>query len=198
MKKLLFLVLLFFTISKSYCCSCATKPSVKMDWENANEVFIGKIIKVDSMHFGNNGAKIYSYTVEVVKSFKQEFHETRTLRTIISQDSASCDFMFEVGEDYLIYAKSDSRTLATSLCSRTNIIKFIEESEFQELEKLYKEYASDTNEMREMGDNNSYQVELVKKEVEKRLDNQRLIIYGLSGIIVLLLVMVLIMRKRKD
>lgn len=199
MRKMLFLVLLFFTIYEGYSCSCASKPPVKTNWERANEVFIGRIIKVDSTHFGNNGAMIYSYTVRIVKSFKEEFQETRDLRTIISQDSASCNYIFNVGKEYLIYAKSDSNTLASSICSRTNLIEFVEEGEFLELEKLDKEYVSDTSAIRiiNMENNISYQVELVKKDLEEKLENQRLIIYVLSGVLVFLLIVLLIVRKTK-
>ena len=200
MKRILFLTLLLFTITMSYSCTCAEKPSIKDNWEGANEVFIGKIVKVDSLHFGNNGAKIFSYTVKILKSFKEEFYNTRELRTIIGQDGGSCDFIFNVGEEYLIYAKSESQTLACSLCSRTRSIKKIENEEFEELERLHKEYSSNTSLVRtvRLENNTSYQVELVKKPLEEKIRKQNLLISFLSMTVIILFALILILRKRKN
>ena len=200
MKKIFFLTLLLFSITISYSCTCGEMPSIKDNWEGANEVFIGKIIKVDSLHYGNNGAKIFSYTVKILKSFKEEFYNTRELRTIIGQDGGSCDFIFNLGEEYLIYAKSESQTLACSLCSRTRSIKKIENEEFKELERLHKEYSSNTSLVSTIRfeNNISYQVELVKRPLEKKIKKQNMVIVFLSMSVIILFALILILRKRKN
>src|SRR5437868_6494534 len=97
MNRILIFIFLFFA-TNAYPCDCAEKPSIEVNWENANEVFKGKIIKVDSLLYGNNGVKIHTYTVEILKSFKQDFFKGREFRTILSRDGGSSDFMFEVGK----------------------------------------------------------------------------------------------------
>ena len=136
-KNILSFLLLIFSTSKSNACSCSTKPTVKVNWEGANEIFNGKIIKVDSILFGNNGAKVYSYTVKILKSFKKDFYIDREFRTILGQDGSNCDYMFEVDKEYLIYAKEDNQTLSCSICSRTNLFEDVEKDEIQTLQKLY-------------------------------------------------------------
>ncbi|MEZ7499243.1 hypothetical protein QO200_10895 [Flavobacterium sp. Arc3] len=200
MRKIFIFIIIFFATQKSYSCSCTERPSVKVNWEKANEVFIGKIVKIDTLLYGNHGIKIHSYTVEILKSFKQNFYKDKKFRTILSQDEASCDFMFELGTEYLIYAKTDSQTLACSICSRTNTLKNIESSEMQELEKIFQIYKSNRSGVNtiKFENNTSYQVGLVKNSFEEKIKSQKLIIYLLSGIIILLIVVVLIFRKRKS
>jgi hypothetical protein len=187
-------------VHKGYSCSCVEKPSVKVNWERANEVFTGKIVKIDTLLYGNNGAKIHSYTVVILKSFKQDLYKGRQFRTILSQDEASCDFMFELGKEYLIYAKTESQTLACSICSRTNILKNIESTEIQKLEKLYQVYKSDTSGFTtiRLENNTTYQIGLVKNSFDQKIKSQNLIIYVLSGIIFLLIIVMYMIRKRKN
>jgi hypothetical protein len=200
MKKIMLLFLLLFSISKNYSCECSEKPSIKKNWKSSDEVFIGKIMNVDTMLYGNNGAKIYSYIVRINKSFKEEFFKTREYRTIISQDEAGCDFMFEIGKEYLIYAKTDNQTLACSICSRTNFIENIEKEELKELEVLQKEYFANSNDLRilKVENNLSYQIGLVKNSFEEKTKKKNLIIYGLLVLIIFLISFILMTRKRKN
>jgi hypothetical protein len=200
MKKLLILIFLFSTGLKSYSCDCSERPSIKVSWESANEVFTGKIIKVDTLLYGNNGAKIHSYTIELIKSFKQDFYNDREFRTVLSQSGASCDFMFELGKVYLIYAKTESQTLACSICSRTNLIQNIGDDEIKTLQNLYKIYTSDTSGVRtiKLESNTSYQIDLVKNSFEEKLKSKDQIIYILSSGIILLIIMTIIIAKRKS
>lgn len=200
MMKTLIFIFLLFAINETYSCSCAGKPPVKENWDYSSEVFKGKVIKVDTLLYGNNGAKIYSYTIQIFKSFKEDFYKGRELRTIISQSGAACDFMFDVGKEYLIYAKAESQTLTCSLCSRTNLMSNISNDEIQLLEKLHKEYLAASNELKivRFENNAMYQANLVKSVYEERIEKQVLIIYLFSAIIILLTITVLIIRKRKN
>ncbi|UQD56773.1 hypothetical protein [Flavobacterium sp. K5-23] len=200
MNKLLILILFLFTSLKSYSCDCSGFPNVSKNWESANEVFTGEIIKVDSLLYGNNGAKIYSFTVKILKSYKSEIYKGRELRTILSQSSASCDFMFQLGKVYLIYAKRESQTLACSICSRTNILKNVEKEEIQTLEKLHEQYKSEISGVRsiKLENNISYQIGLVKNSFEEKVKSKDQIIYILLGLIILLIIIAIILTKRNN
>lgn len=201
MNKLTVLIIFLFCGFKSYSCDCAELPTVATNWESASEVFTGEIIKVDTLLYGNNGAKIYSYTCRILKSYKSEIYPGRELRTILSQNSASCDFMFQIGKTYLIYAKAESQTLASSICSRTNILENVEKEELQTLEKLYYEYKSDTSGVRiiKFENNISYQIGLVENAYQEKLKSKEKMIYILLSLITVLLVIVVIMLlKRKN
>lgn len=200
MNKLLVLLLLFISL-KSYSCSCAGVPAINKNWDSANEIFIGEITKVDTLLYGNNGEKIYSYTCRILKSFKSEIYPTREFRTILSQSSASCDFMFQIGKTYLIYAKEESQTLACSICSRTNLLENVEKEELQTLEELYQEYKSDINGVRtiKFENNISYQIGLVENAYQEKLKSKEKTIYILLSLITVLIVLVVILLlKRKN
>lgn len=66
MNKLIIAIIFLFCGIKSYSCECSERGTISKNWEGANEVFTGKIIKVDSLLYGNNGAKIYSFTVKII------------------------------------------------------------------------------------------------------------------------------------
>ena len=202
MNKLIVLIIFLFFGLKSYSCECSAFPTIEKNWEAANVVFTGKIIKVDSLLYGNNGVKIYSFTVKIIKSYKSEIFPERELRTVISQSSASCDFMFTLGEVYLIYAKEESQTLACSICSRTNKLKNIEKEEIQTLEKLYSKYLSDNSEVRtiRLENNTEYQIGLVKNSFEEKLKMNEKIIYGLLflNISLIIIIIIITLRRRKN
>jgi len=200
MKKLLIIFLLFINL-KGYSCSCAGIPSINKNWESADEIFTGEIIKVDSLLYGNNGVKIYSFTCKVLKSYKSEIYPGREFRTILGQSSVSCDFMFQLGKVYLIYAKEESQTLACSICSRTNILENVEKEELKTLENLYKEYKSDTSGVRikKFENNISYQIGLVESAHQEKLKSKEKTIYILISLIAVLLIFIMIMLlKRKN
>lgn len=194
------LILLFFISIKSYSCSCAGVPEITKNWESANEVFTGEIIKVDTLLYGNNGAKIYSYICRILTSYKSEIYPDREFRTILSQSSAGCDFMFQIGKTYLIYAKAESQTLACSICSRSNMLENVKQEELQTLQRLYKEYKLDASGIKIMKfeNNTSYQIGLLKNVYQEKLKSKEKTIYLLLSLLTVLLVIVLIMLlKRK-
>lgn len=199
MNKLIIAIIFLFYGVKSYSCECSELGTVIKNWEGASDVFTGKIIKVDSLLYGNNGAKIYSFTVKIIKSYKSGFFPGRELRTIISQSSASCDYMFSLGEVYLIYAKEESKTLACSICSRTNKLKNVEKVEIQTLEKLYSKYLSGNSEVQtiRLENNIEYQIGLVKNSFEEKLKMKEKIIYGLLFLNILLVIIIIIIKSRR-
>lgn len=199
MNKRLLILLLFISL-KTYSCSCDVIPPINKNWESADEIFTGEIIKVDSLLYGNNGAKIYAFTCKVLKSYKSEIYPGREFRTVLGQSSASCDFIFQVGKVYLIYAKEESQTLACSICSRTNLLEKVEKEELETLKKLYEEYKSDTSGVRiiKLGNNISYQIGLVESAYQEKVKSAKKIIYillGLEGVLVLIIFIMSLKRK---
>ena len=174
------------TLTKAYSCDCSDKPSIKKNRESADQVFIGKVIKVDSLLYGSYGEKVYSFTVKIKKSFKGEIYEGRDYRTILYVDTAACDFVFGIGYEYLIYAKGDGNALSCSLCSRTDLLNNVSQDELTSLIDLQKE--SSKNEIRiiKFQNNIQYQIDLVKNSFEEKLKRKDLIIYILSGLCIAL------------
>jgi hypothetical protein len=202
MNKFIVLIIFLFFGFKSYPCDCSGVPTVAKNWESASDVFKGEILKVDSLLYGNNGAKIYSFTVKILKPYKLEVFQGRELRTIISQSSSSCDFLFQVGKVYLIYAKEESQTLACSICSRTTKLENVKKEEIETLEKLYSKYQSDTTGVRiiKLESNTEYQIGLVKNSFEDKLKIKEQIIFGLLVLISLFIIIIIVitLQKRKN
>lgn len=199
MKKLFLLLLLSLVVPNSYSCDCSEKPSIEKNWELASEIFTARIIKVDSLLYGIYGEKVYSFTITINKSYKGEVFGERKNRTILFADSGSCDFSFLVGEEYLIYAKSNSYTLNCSICSRTNLLGNVDEKEFLTLENLHKNYINNKGEARiiKFQNNIQYQIALVKNSFDEKLKTKDKIIYGLSLLSFLLFILLIIIVKRK-
>lgn len=201
MKKIFLLLFLTLTTSSVYSCDCDDKPSVEKNWDLANQVFIGEIVKVDSLLYDDYGGKLYSFTVKIKKSFKQEIYPNRDYRSILHIDTGACDFIFSVGQEYLIYAKSNDKVLNCSLCSRTDFLKNISEDEIITLNKLQKQYIKEKNEIKIIKFQNSieYQSDLIKNSFEESLKRKNLLIYILSSITIVFLVIILILliKRRK-
>lgn len=199
MKQLFLILFISFFTSNVYCCDCAEKPSIKKNWEIASQVFIGKIVKVDSLLYGSYGEKVYSFTVRIKKSYKGFFYPGRDYRTILYIDTAGCDFIFDVGHEYLIYAKEDSKMLNCSLCSRTNLLNNISEEELNGLADLQKEDLKKRNEITiiKFQNNTEYQIDLVKNSFEESLKRKDLLIYVLSGTSIFLLIIITFLIKKK-
>lgn len=201
MKQLFLIVFISFFTSNVYCCDCAEKPSIKKNWESASQVFIGKIVKVDSLLYGGYGEKVYSFTIKIKKSYKGDIYSGRDYRSILYVDYAACDFPFVIGAEYLIYAKQDNWVLYCSLCSRTNLLNDVSQVELNALADLQKEDLKNRNEIRIIKPQNNieYQIDLVKNSFEESLKRKDLIIYVLSGalILIILIILILLVKRRK-
>ncbi|MDQ8011844.1 MAG: hypothetical protein REI96_05315 [Flavobacterium nitrogenifigens] len=64
-RKVLFVLFLFLMSSEVYCCDCSEKSSIGENWEKASQVFVGKVVKVDSSLYSEYGQKMYSYTIKI-------------------------------------------------------------------------------------------------------------------------------------
>lgn len=203
MKKVFLLVFLSLITSNGYCCECSEKPSIEKNWELADQIFIGKVVKIDSTLYNVYGLKIYSFTINIKQSFKEEVYPNQYYRTILYEDTGACDFIFDVGQEYLVYAKGNDKVLHCSLCSRTDLLKNISKDEIYKLNQLQKEYHRNLQNITEtkiykFRNNIEYQIDLVKDSFKETMERKNLIIYILSGIsFLLLLILILVIRKKK-
>lgn len=197
-KKLFVFLFMIVVGSKAYCCDCSDKPSINKNWELADQIFIGKIIKVDSLLYESYGGKAYSFTVKITKSFKDEILPGREFRTILAVSSGQCDFFFNVGEEYLIYAKDNYYTLNSSICSRTDLLNNVDSDELVLLEKLNQESIKNEGDIRavKFRNNIQYQVALVNNSFEEKLKKRDWIICVLSVLSFLLLVLIIFIVSR--
>ncbi|MEM0543016.1 hypothetical protein WFZ85_10320 [Flavobacterium sp. j3] len=201
MKKIIvFILLILFVSNKSYGCSCSEKPSIKYNFSEADQIFIGKIIKIDGSNYDESGQKINFYTVEILESFKDDFYKLtkRKFRTIVSSNVGSCDYNFILGKVYLIYANSSNDLLSCSMCSRTELIDRIKKSELEELKKLKIEAEKEENQIKIVAFKNKFEKEkdLMKGSFDKKSKDYEMIIYSLSGLLILLLIL-LLKKNRK-
>ncbi|WDF63689.1 hypothetical protein [Flavobacterium sp. KACC 22763] len=197
-RKVLFVLFLFLMSSEVYCCDCSEKPSIEENWELAHQVFIGKIIKVDSLLYGSYGQKVYVFSVKISKSYKGEIFPGYEYRDLLANGSGSCDNYFDIGEEYLIYSNRNNYALSSSMCCRTALLKNVDLEELAVLDKLNKVYLND-NEVKvsKLRNDLDYQIDLIKNSFQEKLKRKDLTIYILSLLSVILLVILLILFFKK-
>lgn len=194
-KKLFIFLFLSLTSLDAYCCDCSEKPSVQENWKLADQVFTGKVVKVDSLLYSEYGQKMYAFTIRISKTYKGEIFQGNKLKTILAVSMGSCDYYFDIEKEYLVYAKRDYNALGCSICSRTNLLQNIEESELELLEKLYKK--SQKIQVIKFQNDIEYQIALVKNSFEQDIKRKERIIYVLSGLCFLLFVLLFIVIKKR-
>jgi len=182
-----------------YCCDCSEKPSIEENWEKASQVFVGKVIKVDSSLYSEYGQKMYSYTIKISKIYKGEIINEQSFRTILGVSMGSCDYYFEKGKKYLIYTKKDHNALGCSICSRTNLLQNIQNNELKLLDELYSKSKKNRGvQIIKFQNNIEYQIDLVKKSFEEKLERKNKVICILSGLsFILFVVLLLLFLKNK-
>ncbi|UUF15768.1 MULTISPECIES: hypothetical protein [Flavobacterium] len=198
-KKLFIFLFLNLITLNAYCCDCSEKPSIQENWKLADQVFIGKVLKVDSLLYSEYGQRMYAFTIKISKTYKGGIFQGNNLKTILAVSSGSCDYYFDIGKEYLIYAKRDYNALGCSICSRTDLLQNVKEIELEELGKLYEE-SKKSNKIQIIKFQNDieYQTALVKNSFEEEINRKEIIIYVLSGLCFLLVALLfVIIRKNK-
>lgn len=124
-------------------CSCVDqKIPLSEILANTDLVFTGKVIKKSKEKF--IASEFYDVEFVLSENYKGKLGKHVIVKT--GTDSAMCGFPFEEGESYLVFAYKLSTTedkkfaaaqpqFATSLCSRTNTVKFAT-ADLQELDKI--------------------------------------------------------------
>lgn len=122
MKAFLFLTSFFvFFASQSLACSCPTPKKIrKQDYENANAVFIGKVISIKE----NENLVRKEIVFEVIKQLKKGV-EMQSITVYTASSSSACGLPIDkVGEEWYIFAYlSDENLLRTGLCGRSIKLK---------------------------------------------------------------------------
>ncbi|MEJ8803100.1 hypothetical protein, partial [Pontibacter sp. H249] len=133
------LILFLVAIQQAIACTCTSPPTVKKNWEWSNQVFLGQVESV-SQFYTSYGTPVTASTIRILESFKSKHQEGTAMRTFISYGSGSCDFDFENGQKYLIYADEnpDDSFLRSSYCLRTSLLSNVSENELEELRELNK------------------------------------------------------------
>ncbi len=123
---------MFIAFSQAvFACSCGPLP-FDTAVESSDEIFIGRIIEMDfdrdlfpsrvSEHFPLTREVYWVATFEVSKKWKG----SRKSKIRVRQTGNSCEFEFQFGAEYLVFAESDgsigwngTKNYTTWLCART-------------------------------------------------------------------------------
>jgi hypothetical protein len=102
----------------AFACSCLPPGPPKVELAQSVAVFAGRVISIEKPSDTlMSSANPISVTLQVSTIWKGPAHQTVVVQT--GPDSAGCGFSFEVGQEYLVYARGTETNLMVSLCSRT-------------------------------------------------------------------------------
>jgi hypothetical protein len=118
------LAVVLFTPRSAAACSCADS-SLQERAEAADAIFVGKVVRLEVDEAATAEAPdwigdVILVTLRVVATAKGQVDETVDMQT--STGCCYCDFVFSIGEQYLIYAKRDGAKLETGLCSGSKLL----------------------------------------------------------------------------
>lgn len=113
-------------------CGCVSIPAPLVALGEATAVFSGTVVaKQDASKPRADrrigGMEYVKYTIAVLEVWKGELADTVAVRT--PRGSGMCEYPFEIGTQYLIYAdtRADTGCLRTNLCTRTKPLKHADE-----------------------------------------------------------------------
>jgi hypothetical protein len=115
MRKILILFIVIpLLINLTHSCSCLPQLSVEDEFKRVDEVFLGKVLQVQTVGI----EKIVLFYV--FNSWKGIWSKWVRIRTC--ENTGCCGFDFQTGFTYLVYAQIESQKLHVSVCSRTTDI----------------------------------------------------------------------------
>lgn len=138
-KKLVTLIMIFFVIllnyspTTSYACSCMAPISVQEELTKNSAVFSGKVIDILDVNKNNkiqSSADPIAFLFEVDEAWKG-IDQTQVI-VYTERDSASCGYPFTINDEYMVYANEIEGQLKTNICSRTANLS----SAFADIEEL--------------------------------------------------------------
>jgi hypothetical protein len=163
MKKFTFILIALLIVNlNSFACDCVRPSSdIELYWKHADEIFIGEVEEVTSNElYTKSGLNFTYYTVQIVESLKGHFVSKFRMRTFEKVGGGSCEYPFEMGKKYLIYADYSGHILKASICSRTAPLEEVDKSEIDTLKKLTEYY----------GKEYGYRIVAEKSETELELE----------------------------
>lgn len=141
MFRLLTIFLFISIFNNLHACQCGNKKAVKDEWFAHEQVFVGKVVDIDSSIYNSNGIQVFCFKIQVLETFKEGFHDKYLYRSFCNPvHGGSCNYWFSKGEKYLIYANENAQMLTASTCSRTNLYNDVEFAEIANLKTLFESY----------------------------------------------------------
>jgi hypothetical protein len=148
-----FILILLFSITKTFACSCiGTNGTLSQKVEKAfiqsELILTGTVVEMKIINKGKlkSSADPVIYKFEIIKTIKGKLK--KEIIEIASEiGGSSCGYRFELGRSYLVYARKSthfsSKTnnkfdFVTSICERNRILKEVNKKELQKLNKLNK------------------------------------------------------------
>lgn len=136
MKKFIWTVVLVLSpvfLNAAFACGCPTVGGQTSEeiqksrlnvFERTAAIFIGEVIELEQNKVKFKVEKIWKgdSVDEITMSIQQGKHNGKSVST-------SCDYRFEMGERYLVYAIYINDELNTGACSRTTSLKQVERAE---------------------------------------------------------------------
>lgn len=103
---------------RALACSCAPVGSPAEEMARSAAVVAGRVLRIDAPPGGmvSTGDPVH-VVLQVDRVWKGP--ASSTLVIVTARHSVSCGFPFEVGEEYLVYARAADGELHASMCSRT-------------------------------------------------------------------------------
>ena len=116
MKKALIILLLF---SGTYLLACTCfQPRLKKSYIGADLIFVGKVIEGPNYE---DGKYLFGYKFETLNIYKGRNTDTVTIYT--GGGMGDCGFVFDEGQQYLVYAYKKDGVYKTDICTRTCLFK---------------------------------------------------------------------------
>ncbi|GEM52041.1 hypothetical protein EB1_18310 [Empedobacter brevis NBRC 14943 = ATCC 43319] len=116
------------------------RSSINNSFDDADAIFIGKVIEIDKTKYDFSSNPVYVYTFEITKDFKRKYQGNKsekfytTIYTPLSSMVGGCGSSFSLNETYLIYGYHSNIGTLTSLCTRTLDLESVEKNELDSLE----------------------------------------------------------------
>jgi len=110
---------MLFSAQTAFACSCAFSDDPIQSFQQADTIFVGKVLRKDNLENYR-----YAITIEIQESLKAIKEHNIVVYTNMGEPA--CEYLFRVGESYLIYAFKNSPDtgmnggkFSVSKCSRT-------------------------------------------------------------------------------
>ena len=107
------LILISLSAPVAYACECGVKRSPRNELRKAKAVFVGEVVEIKAGEKGNS--RLIKFGV------KKHWKGVKGNFIIVSSPGGLCGFIFELGQEWLVYAYDD---LYTDSCRRTVMLRF--------------------------------------------------------------------------
>jgi len=109
---------LLLTPGRALACLCVAPGLPAEEMARSAAVLAGRVLRIDAPRGGmvSTGDPVH-VVFQVERVWKGP--AVHNLVIVTARHSVSCGFPFEVGEEYLVYARAAGGELHTSICSRT-------------------------------------------------------------------------------